>query len=375
MFGFRRPLNTSEEAEEGDTGAYWGNQAINCVDFKTEILTQRGWLKGTKLKTGDVALTKNAESGKLEWQTVQDVKVYPDYEQPLVKFSSKSFSAASTLDHRWLVKNGSCKTTADLLQNKWQHLPRTGEYDGPGGSSYPDDIVRLAGWYLTDGYSRKQGGGHGFALCQSSIPEKVKMIDELAKRLKDNYGFHVRTQSPKNRKEGEIFWHFSGGLASFFAGKFPKRTLTPQFLTELTAPQLEILLHTMILGDGWGSKLSKLKRKTKIGFCTGRKKQADVFQILCMLTGRACAVKKRDVSKYAGKDGRPKNMTFIWNCNVLRRKFVDVAYLKSTLIKNKGVWCPVVPNTYFVARRNWQYTDSRCGSPTDAHGYCSTEAL
>lgn len=29
MFGFRRPLNTTGQAEEGDTGAYWGNQAIN----------------------------------------------------------------------------------------------------------------------------------------------------------------------------------------------------------------------------------------------------------------------------------------------------------------------------------------------------------
>jgi len=29
MFGFRRPLNTGEQTEEGDTGAYWGNQAIN----------------------------------------------------------------------------------------------------------------------------------------------------------------------------------------------------------------------------------------------------------------------------------------------------------------------------------------------------------
>lgn len=29
MFGFQRPLNTSGQAEEGDTGAYWGNQAIN----------------------------------------------------------------------------------------------------------------------------------------------------------------------------------------------------------------------------------------------------------------------------------------------------------------------------------------------------------
>jgi uracil-DNA glycosylase family 4 len=29
IFGFQRPLNTSGQAEEGDTGAYWGNQAIN----------------------------------------------------------------------------------------------------------------------------------------------------------------------------------------------------------------------------------------------------------------------------------------------------------------------------------------------------------
>lgn len=368
MFGFKRKLNVSSNfghassEDEPHSSAYWGNQAINCVDFKTEALTQRGWVKGQRLRRGDVLLTKNAETNKLEWQSAQDVKVYPEYDSPLVKFSSKSFNAASTLDHRWLVGRNTCKTTSDLLKHKYYHIHRTGEYDGPGQSNLPDDVVKLVGWYLTDGYSRARGGyygGHGFQLCQSNVgnPEKCKMIDELSLRLHSEHGFHVRTKLSKNRQKGEVFWSFSGGLASYLQGKFKDRVLTPQFLVELTKDQLEILLHTMILGDGWGSKLSGLHRNHKNGklsFCTAKKRQADAFQMLCMLTGRACSVVHRDISKYAGTGGRPKNMTKIWVCNVLRRKMVDVSFLKHTFVENKGVWCPVVPNTYFVARRQGQ---------------------
>jgi hypothetical protein len=184
------------------------------------------------------------------------------------------------------------------------------------------------------------------------------MIYELAMRLKRDHGKYIKIKLPhKPTKGGELFWKFGERIGAYLIGKFPHRTLTPQFLTELTADQLEILLHTMILGDGWGSKLEYLTSKKindKISFCTGRKKQADAFQILCMLTGRACSVVYRDMSKYVGTGGRPEGMTGIWICNILRRVYVDTSFLKNKLIKNKGVWCPVVPNTYFVARRNGQ---------------------
>jgi uracil-DNA glycosylase family 4 len=372
LLGYRRPLDTRdrddiEEGDESDLGtAYWGNVAINCLDFATEGLTQRGWVKGYELKPGDVLLTKNQTTGKLEWQSATDVKVYPEYTQPLVQFKSRSFNAASTLDHRWLVtRHGTsrCIETKDISGWGDDKIHRTGFYEGPSVSPYPDDIVRLVGWFLTDGHiNRGKGyGSSGVTICQSQAgnPDKVRKIDSLFRRLETSCGLSYSTKEPENRKDEEVFWHFSARWGNWMRAYFPDRLLTPKFLAELPRHQLEVLLDTMLLGDGCGQDLDGFlkKEKDKVSFCAKTKKQIDAFQMLCMLCGKACNVTYRDMSMYKPQSLKMKNipkMTGVWVANVLSRKYAQVTKAQKSIVPNKGVWCPVVPNTFFVARRHGQ---------------------
>lgn len=382
MFGFKRPLGNDDKYSEDDeeqSGAFVGNQSINCLDFKTEALTQRGWVYGQDLRKGDVLLTKNASTGTLEWQAAQDIKVYPDYDKPLMLFKSRTFNAASTLDHRWLVgvnnpkKNTHvrCRTTAEITENIPIH--RTGNYLAPRHKTYSDDLVSLVGWYVTDGSFRVEGTGYSASavtICQSPIgnPKKCRIIDELMERLKKELpSFTYRSSKKSKSSKIERQWHFAGKWGTWIRANFPKRELSPTFLTQLTKKQLNLLLHAMILGDGTGSKLNKFvskhkgktgKANCKILFDTSSKRNADMFQMLCSLSGRHASCKIRDYSiyndtrkKYNSIGNNPQSVKPMYSLVVCRRKLAKIYPEHKKLIKNVGVWCPVVPNTYFVARR------------------------
>lgn len=362
-FGFRRNLNVDQQKEMGEDweGAYWGNQAINCVDFKTEALTQRGWIKGYKLKAGDILLTYNKDRKCMEWQSATDIKLFPNYEGKIHRLQSKSFNAVTTSDHRWIRCNG--KEFISKAIPKGVSIPRVMPYIGPSTSRYSDDFIRLIGWVLTDGsYGRRLGKdkglgkinqnfdcidqkGKGWAnqgvyVCQSK-PKNVKRIDKLFRRLSLETNMPYRTKALKNRSlYKEIFWSFSGQYGRWFKGMFPDRELTPEFLIQLPKRQLNILLRTMLRGDS---------------FLCRFKKGMDAYQMLVYLCDKASTIRYRDMSMYkpiSDKLSNIPNMTGIWGGKILKRDKISMDWVKHKITNEKiGMWCPMVPNTFFVARR------------------------
>jgi uracil-DNA glycosylase family 4 len=344
LFGFKREISPYDN----ERSSFWKNQSMNCVDFETEALTQRGWVSGWQLKSGDVLLTMNQKTGKLEWQAATKVVRYPNYAGPVCTLSSKSFSAVTTPHHRWLVEDHGrfYERQSSTLPSGWGSIPRVGPYNGPAGKNLSDDWIRLIGWVLTDGH---YGKGRGYAsnsvkVCQVK-KRTVVVIDELFARLAIPY----RTKAKKDRKPNEeIFWSFSGLNGGWFRATFPKRILTPEFVSQLSGHQCQVLYETMLLGDGYvGSD--------KSGFCCKSKEGIDAFQMLALLSGSATTVRYRDMSKYkprSKKLGNVPKMTGIWTSNTLRREKVSLGWVKRRICNAAvGMWCPMVPNTFFVARR------------------------
>lgn len=353
IFGFQREMGGWDPSRS----TYWGNQAINCVDYETEALTDRGWLCGPEIKLTDKLLTKNAVSGALEWQHPTAIKLFPDYKGPVHKFESRAFSAVTTPDHRWLIndKEGRARCWLSKEFAGWgdEKVHRTGEYFGVKGNTFTDDEIRLIGWVLTDGFYKK-GYGYtartGVGVCQSlrGNPKKVKIIDRLFSRLTKLFKVN-RSVS----KQQEVFWVFFGPFSRRIREMFPQRELTPEFLACLSRRQAELLYEAMFLADGsthakWGES-----------FAARNTNRADMFQMLCVLCGKATSTHERDFSgytpkKYASMPNIPRAGKS-WGVHVHRRDFAQVVASQITKTTDKvSMWCPMVPNTYFVVRRRGQ---------------------
>jgi uracil-DNA glycosylase family 4 len=330
----------------------WGNEPINCVDYETESLTQRGWVNGADMNPGDVLLTMNPNSLQLEWQAATHVKQFPNYVGEVHHFSGRSFSAVTTPQHRWACRSKRqpfFERTSETLST-WDSIPRIMPLVSTNeNNEIPDDWIRLVGWVLTDGSypgSNRANWGKTCTSISQTKYENVKEIDELIKRL-DLPEWKTYT-SPA----GQVFWNLYGEAGQLFPTIFPDRVLTPEFLCTLTNNQLNILFETMVKGDGW------TEPNGRIGFCSGIQREAQIhaFQMLSVLCGRPVSVAYRDFSKNTPKqyESMPNipNSIGAWYARQTRRENISMGWVKKEILyEQRGMWCPMVPNTFFVARR------------------------
>jgi DNA polymerase I-like protein with 3'-5' exonuclease and polymerase domains len=325
--------------------------ATNCVDMETEALTTRGWLHGDTVTRKDKLLAFDMVKGTLQWEYPTDIKLFPEYAGPIVSIESKTFSALTTPDHRWAVYNRTtCKAeekrTNTISTNGDHRIFRTGTYQG--GRKQDLDFLELVGWFLTDGFiCKKQKPTHSqrVGLCQSkrANPANVKRIDNLLARL------GIRTSRSVNCAKC-VYWYFIGRYADKLVRLFPKRELTPAFMTSLNRGGAKAVLESMLLGDG-----SLYMQQNLQTFCCKSETTAGMFQILAALAGHATTSKYRDMRKYKPKSKKMKNVPKSSGCyyaTLLRRDKVQVQKKHITKMNTAcAVWCPVLPSTFFVARR------------------------
>lgn len=333
----------------------------NCLDAETEALTERGWVPGFELRPGDKLLTKNATTGELVWAPAARLCLWPDYEGPLVEFRSRSFNAVTTPDHRWLVHDrkrnvDECQTSDFLAGGLGGHsIHRTGRYVASESAVYTNDFVELVGWVVTDGSIFPKIKRVVVYQSTRGNARKCRQINALFERLAP------KAYKADTGNRGGRVWILGAksNISRELCRLFPDRTLSFDFLLTLTAAQLKLLLDTMMLGDGSRSGHNR--------FCCRDKARADVFQLLCTLNGIATTARRRGPTRpkkqYASIGNRPKS-TGIWIITLLARDTAQVIVHKQRYGRNgrrvnqvrrfsarRPVWCPVVANTYFVARR------------------------
>ena len=330
-------------------------QAKNCIDFKTEVLTKRGWVSGWELSLEDYILTKNAESGLLEWQKPTKINIYGDYNGPIYHIKSKSFSAATTPDHRWLVFDKStrkniCKTSKTISKFGDHRIHRTGKYNKDTSEINNDKLVTLIGWIIADGSfltSRHTGNAIQIGQSYRANKPKVAKIEQLLKSLKIKYS------RCDHKKTCCTHFKFFGPEASFIRSIIPNKKLTPSLLLALSTQQLQLLFEALIDGDG------HIDKYNKTSFYTADEHEADIFQFLCVLLGKASSKRFDDLTEYvkinAAKCKKMNNIpsrSHRWTVTVLNRDKVQVLPKQYKVLKeHRGVWCPTVPNSYIVVRR------------------------
>jgi len=324
-------------------------QGINCVDFETEILSKRGWLYYNQLNNEDLVLTKNFISNELEWEKVEKINIYPEYEGEIIEFKSKSFNALTTSNHRWLTTSKSTGKNREVTSENigiWgdNRIHRTGNYVFPEISIYNDYFISLCGWILTDGHFKTDPKYNlsTISLTQSNRAnsEKVKIIDNIFKSL------NIKHKKSHIKWSDCFIWSFTDETAKQIRQLLPNKRLNIDFICSLTRKQAELLLEAMMLGDGTEGRR----------FICADKEQTDLFQILCSLLGIATTVYTKDNSKYERKlSENMKNIpkpSIVNLVSLLKRNKTQIVEGQFEKRNEKiGVWCPTVENSFWVARR------------------------
>lgn len=358
------------------------NERINCVDTETECLTEHGWKTVEDLKEGMLIYTKNAKTGELELKPILKVN-RAKYCGP-VHVLNGTISSVTTHNHRWLVdyqidhgkNNGGLETVVKFVESidltatkdpgKYKvHLTADRPCLQTGKGVWTDDEVRLIGWVLTDGcfmkvhLRRKNKDRVGVSVQQSirGNPQKVAVIDALFDRLsmtmRCQEGIKKLVNSSIQDQGNYKSWVTYSDLAERIVKALPDKTLTWEFLQQLSTPQLQILFDTMLLGDGSWDKANNRYG----GFTASSKKRIDAFSMLCVLLGQPHRIIFNPPKQYPSHSKQYASMNNIpkvggyWTINLNTRKRIQPGFYASWKAFDGEVWCPATVNQTFVARR------------------------
>lgn len=272
-------------------------EGYNCRTPDVEILTRTGWKTYDQLEIGEDVYTLNHETGAGEWNELEHVLVR-EIDEDIIKFKGPEFTATSTKGHRWAVvaRNGArvWKTTETLA----------------GGDQIP------------------------LRAPNSDIPRAPKfsdsMVEAIARRMVGDTQDYVEPG-------------LDGATTSAVERISPDREPTYDFVNSLTQPQLELFIHTCMLGEGRGSD----------SFVHRSRSAAEIFAYACILSGRGVLMNEMDSLGRA---------THKMSSVTLRRKVVTspvnaannpAGGVERTEYRYTGtVWCPTVKNGTWLCREN-----------------------
>lgn len=331
-----------------------------CVDDKTEALTIEGWKKYNEINVGTLILTKNPNTGILEWQPIEKVNIYPDYDGDLYSIEGKTFSALTNGKHRWLCNHNTKPnskvefvTTEELYNSKVvMPIHRTGEYLGNKNKILSDDMVFILGIILTDGHiryyqdkSKPRYGKPWYVIITQSKEKNISIIQNVVDRIGYNYNYKVSGK--------KHVWGFNKDFADYLHNIIPNKGLNMGLLNMLTKKQIKLLLDGMVLGDG-------CKKGTRI--ITSSIEQANLIQILIVMAGYYSNILVNDNRgvhfSNKVKSGKivTKNVSYLVtigkNKHFHHMSTRGTNHIKKISNQNKLIWCPTVNNGTWVCRRN-----------------------
>ncbi len=341
-----------------------------CADTKTEIFTNRGWLRYDQLDLNDLTLGINPETGQSEWQKV--TSIYSEHFDtiPMVKMKGQSFDALVTPHHKWLTRGetGEYRWRETRTLNTKDRIPLTvPRNDIPTVKKYDDDFVELVAWFWTEGWWISKTSA-GISQSNKINPLYVERIMGMLSRLLGEPGraYHPGTRniahfwSANHRKDGCIDFHFRGPLV----GELKKVTdinkvPAMSFLSTLTTSQLDLFIETSIDADGWrlGSGAKKIEQRSESGIKS--------FELACALAGYATSTShdpKRDryhLSILTSNTVNPISAS-------RKSTTSDQAMTMDKVSYSGTIWCPTVTYGNWLARRNGSvYFTGNTRDPTE----------
>ncbi len=276
-----------------------------CLDDKTEILTNNGWKKRNEITNDSIVAGFNMTNDEIEWCNVDEFierKIGADEEMFLI--DGPHLNLRVTGGHDLIIK-AKGKTAvnwhkftakeASLRKSFWS-LPVCG-FSRIKDCGLTDHDLHFIGWFLSDGSMNKKT--NGIYIAQSaSKPEHcehirktllgcgVKFRESRIKRkgkfahCEDSVCFTISKGMPRGTDKDKKGWEY--------LSKWLNKDIPPVFDT-LSAKDLKVMLCSLNLGDGSNQYLPKDYTKHTMCITTGDNiVMADRIQQLCVMRGLRC---------------------------------------------------------------------------------------
>lgn len=330
---------------------------IFCLDEETEILTIEGWKHQREINVGTVAVAFDLANGEYKYEAVTGV-IRKQHDGPMVMLQNKNIDIRMTPEHRVVLRREQRAKGRRRLYD-WTfvpahdvphhiHVPIGG---APPGAGLPisDDLLRLIGWIITDGYfagstrSRKSFGRYlGIEQSQATRKQGRSMVAELDALLgrlgcKGRYVRSLRKGGKIKSRSASVAYYLGLELsAKVLEWTGPEiHRISRELITGCSRAQLEVLMQGLLEGDGTFSKKVGEWVTLYAGLNSGL---ADDVQEIALRLGLS-----------ASKRFTPSNGQ--WTVQLSRRDHHH--FRKPAASTYRGiVWCVTLPSGAFVARRN-----------------------
>ena len=244
------------------------NWRYYCVDTETEALTTRGWLNIESITEDDTILS--FENDHLKWSSIKSI-FRGEYDGLMHRITSRSIDALITPEHKLVTKRGLVK--AEHIKQSDNIVVMGKAVEGPSEERYPNSLVELIGWIVTEGcYDYDNNDEIKNVTISQNHGTKA---DRIRKCLEsENIKFTEKLKTDKL-----ILFRICKFDCQRIWDLIPEKDLTMDFILGLTNQQRLLLIDTMINADGW------TRRGNNKSYVQKKKASIDLFQVLVTMSG------------------------------------------------------------------------------------------
>jgi DNA polymerase elongation subunit (family B) len=319
-----------------------------CVDSETELMTDEGWIKANKIKGTEKLLTFNGPSNQLTFQNMDSWNSY-DYDGDMIGIQNRYIDQLVTPNHRV------CYRDARKENTKWQfkEADKVPTYIKIPVSAFTIShnqidsaklkYLSLLPWIITEGNITT----NSITISQRYTVNKdnCNMLDIICKELIKEDDLYIRNRKNRPDREysirGDSYEHLL-----FLLNNNPRRI--PPWIYHTNFVFRRQFIADLIKGDG-----HQYTENNPGVYVSKEEDLIDDIQLLCHISGLKALKSEEYTDQRNGCKWFYLHITAESEAHVgLNRKYPKKENLFQKIKYVGKVYCPSIPNTTFMIRRN-----------------------
>lgn len=298
-----------------------------CVDWKTEVLTERGFISFPRLTIWDKIAQWNGVTNEISFCYPEVIHTY-NYKGPLYRFRSSNYSQLVTPNHRMIYKTNDTfkvKPAEEIRLMKSGTVPVNGSYID-GTIILTEAIARLIIATQADGSINE----HYSIKWHFKKQRKIERLQTLLTAAGIAYNIHQGSDESTSIEISQI-------ASATILYWLPEKKFSSQLL-KLSKATLEVMLDELPYWDGCNNS-----NCSTFVYCTSDFSNASWVQIMALLCNKQGLLRKaKQLSGYG---------TQMYTVSVNNFQQVSLPYGRP--YEYDGVvYCVTVPTGFFITRRN-----------------------